>query len=352
MTARILMGLVLILAGALPMAASAVAVEGLYRAEMVVTDKSQKELHRAKRDGLEIVLVKVSGSAGVVEHPLVIKALDNVESYVSESSYHSKKSPSGLRQQTVAVIHYAPSVVDRLLTNAGQPIWPADRPELLVWMVVDRAGADRSHISRELMPEASEILQQQMALRGQKLVEPLLDLEDQLTLSARDAWDFKRQPLVAAARRYKVENWCVLRCYETSGGQYRGTVQVEAGAHSGIDNINARSLKGLIRQAVDIAVDRVAKDSSFIRRVRSEEFTLLLENVGTYSDYKAAIKLLDDLEMVRSVRVAAVVGDRLDLRLAIDGGHQGLLKMLRRNKRLQEVVDLSGNADRGRFSWR
>ncbi|MCV6604023.1 MAG: DUF2066 domain-containing protein, partial [Porticoccaceae bacterium] len=248
-------------------------------------------------------------------------------------------------------VSYSPAMVDQLLASSGRPIWPADRPELLVWLVVDQAGEGRSHVSPDSMPEAYQQLQLCAANRGQPLQKPLLDLEDHLTLSARDAWAFDRNALVAAARRYKVQQWSVLRFYETSSGQFRGTVQVEAGAHSGLENINAASLDEFIRKGVDIVVDRVAAGATFIRQHTAEEFALLLENINSFDDYQAAIELLSDLKMVRSVRVASAVGDHLDLRLTIDGGAPGLLRILNRNKRLEPMVSLDNPGDGSRFRW-
>ncbi|UTW45353.1 DUF2066 domain-containing protein [bacterium SCSIO 12696] len=336
---------------ALSSGAWAIPLDELYRAEIAVQSKSDKERQRAERQGLETVLVKVSGNSKTPSHPQVAAALKKPRSYVSEFSYLTRTNDDGSRQ-TVAEVIYSPAMVDQLLARSGRPIWPADRPDLLVWLVVDQAGEGRSHVSPDSMPEAYNQLQQCAARRGQPLQKPLLDLEDHLTLSARDAWAFNRSALVAAARRYKVQQWAVLRFYQTSGGQFRGTVQVEAGAHSGLENINAANLDDLIEKGLNIAVDRVAAGATFIRQHTAEEFALLLENVDSFDDYQAAIKWLSELQMVRSVRVASAVGDHLDLRLTIDGGASGLLKILNRSKRLEPLVDLSSVGDSTRFRWR
>ena len=331
-------------------AASAVQVKGLYSAEIVVADKTGKERKRVEREGLDTVLVKVSGDSNTIARTRSELRQANVASYVSEFSYRSEATDDGIGRQTVAVINYSSSMVDALLTRAGCTIWPADRPELLVWMVVNNKEGS-SHVTSESMPHARQLLKQKMAARGQLLLEPLLDLEDHLTLPAKDAWAFKRDSLVAAARRYRVSNWCVLRFYQTGSGHYRGTVQVEADTHGGLVNISADTLDGLIQKGVDEAVNRVAAGSTFTRKHSAEGFTLLLEDINNYKDYQAALTLLGDLEMVRSVRVASAVGNHLDLRLVIDGGSQGLLKLLRRNKHLQPIANLSNSSESARFRW-
>ena len=335
----------------LPLVADAARVSGLYSVEVVVADKTAQERKRAEQQGLETVLVKVSGSSKTIARTQAARNKIDASRYVSEFSYRSDKIADTGEKQTLAVINYSSSMIDSLLANTGCPIWPADRPELLVWMVADQAGEGRSHVTKESMPEAKRLLKQQMAARGEHLLEPLLDLEDHLTLSAQDAWAFKHNSLVAAARRYKVPNWCVLRFYQTSSGRFRGTVQVEAGVHSGLVNLNAATLESLIQQGVNEAVDRVAAGSTFIRQQNVEEFALLLENINNYKDYSAAIELLNKLEMVRAVRVASAVGDHLDLRLDINGGPAGLLKLLNRNKHLKPIADVNHSQTSSRFSW-
>ncbi|MGS2723101.1 DUF2066 domain-containing protein [Porticoccus sp. GXU_MW_L64] len=330
--------------------AQAVPVNDLYRAEITLQDKSSKERQRAESEGLRRVLVKVSGNSKTASHPQIQAAIKSPGKYVSEFSYLSRSDDDGNRQ-VVAEVTYSPEMVDQLLVRSGRSIWPADRSELLMWMVVDQAGEGRSHVSPDAMPYVYKLLQRSAAERGQPLQQPLLDLEDHLTLSAKDAWAFDRGSLVAAARRYKVHQWSVLRFYETSNGQFRGTVQVEAGAHSGLQNINADTLDELIRKGVDIAVDRVAAGATFVRQHTAEEFALLLENISSFDDYQAAIELLSELKMVRSVRVASAVGNHLDLRLTIDGGAAGLLRILNRNKRLEPLVGIDSAAI-SRFRWR
>ncbi len=340
-----------------PLNASAVQINDLYQAWVPVADQGISERRRAMREGLVQVLKKVTGRADAGTNPQVMQAMERAESYMSRFGYQSEPARDTIPEQLKLKVAYSPSVIDRLVRRAGLPVWPANRPQLLVWMVSDMPGEGRQHVSREQMPDAHRFLERAMAARGGPLLTPLLDLEDQLTLSARDAWAFNEDQLAAAARRYDADHWLVLRFYQTQSGDFRGSVQLASGASSGfagnrLNTLQASSLKELIDSGVDIALDQLAAIYSFVPTVNAERVSLRLENVVNYSNYKAVVTLFEGLEMVRNVEVAGAEGSVLDLSLEIDGTRDALLDTLRRDRHLSEVVDFSSDNPGLRFRWR
>lgn len=358
MIKRLLMTSTLAVAFAfLPRIAAAVQVEDLYQAHVPVADQSSSERTRAVREGLAQVLIKVTGRANAVVNPAVEQALNRADSYLSKFGYQHEDAVGNAPEQRLLVATFSQSSVDRLVRRSGLPIWPANRPELLVWMVVDVPAEGRLHVSREQMPEAHRFLAQAMAARGAPLVSPLLDLEDQLTLSARAAWKLSEEQLLAAARRYNVNHWLVLRFYQTQSGAYRGSAQVTSGADSGLavghlTNLDASTMEELIKRGVDTAVDRLAVKYAFVPRVDLQTVALQLENVTDYNTYKAVFKRFEQMEMIRNVQVAGANGAILDVRLEIDGSREVLLDMLRRDQQFSEVVDFSSENPELRFQWR
>ena len=72
----------------------AVAVTGLYRAEVDVADHSAGQLQVATRRGFAQVLVKVSGRRAVLGTDEVRQALDDSRSYMQKYQY--RRRPDGL----------------------------------------------------------------------------------------------------------------------------------------------------------------------------------------------------------------------------------------------------------------
>ena len=51
---------------------------------------------------------------------------------------------------------------------------------------------------------------------------PSYDLEDQLSVSAKEAWAMNVDALNNASRRYDADGWFALRVFKASDGQIRG----------------------------------------------------------------------------------------------------------------------------------
>ncbi|WIO73413.1 DUF2066 domain-containing protein [Porticoccaceae bacterium LTM1] len=333
-------------------ASHAVEVKGLYEVAVKVEDQSALERTKGTRAGLAQVLVKVSGRSDVVNHSAVKDALNRADSYRLQHSYDHQPATLTAPEYLNLKLRYDETQIRRLLRRAQLPIWPSNRPEILFWMVTDLPNEGRLHVSRELMPEAYELLERKMAERAAPLRLPLLDLEDQLNLSARDAWDQNAERATEAAQRYDTDHWTVLSFYRTNSGEYRASIQVEAGVHSDREALIAGSLEDLIDKAVDWSVDRVSQGYTFVPKQNAEEVALRLESVDNYKEYQAVISHFEGLEMVRSVRLVAANGNVLDLSMAIDGSPAKLRDLLRRDPKLAEITDLTTDEMSLFFRWR
>jgi len=343
--------ILLLVLSVLPPSTQAIEVKGLYQAEVIVKSQSLAERKRATKTGLADVLVKITGRSDVTKDVAVQDALNSAASYLLQHSYSRRQATVQSPEQLVLRVSYDEAQIDRLLRRAQLPIWPSNRPELLIWVVVDLIGEGKVHVDRELMPEVHKLIEQQMKIRAEPLRKPLLDLEDQLVLPARDAWALNVDKLKLASRRYDVENWSVLRFYRTNSGEYRGVAQVAADSYSGFKDFSATSLKVWIQKSVNWVVDKVAAGHTFIPGTQVQRVFLRLNEVANYKAYKAALKHFKDMKMVRVTKVMAVEGDQLDLSLDIDGNLGKLRAVLNRDKHLIEVLESLPDGQTLNFRW-
>jgi len=152
-------------------AARAAVIDDLYRAEVAVGDRGRRALAGAARDGLEQVVVKVTGSEEALDLAPVRQALDDAERYLQQYTYR-EAGDGGL----TARLRYDESVLRGLLLEAGAPLWTARRPPVLVWLVAE--GTDgRDFVSPGHQPALAEALGEAFERRGVPLRLPLRDLD-------------------------------------------------------------------------------------------------------------------------------------------------------------------------------
>lgn len=330
--------LVALLAGTVPALSSA--ATDFYSATVPVADHSAAVRQQAARDGMLAMLVRLTGIRAPQDEPAVRAMLTDVASYLVEYSYvaldatEDGAAPGGLGVR----IRYDRAGVDRFLRDRSLPIWPLNRPRLLVWVVADDTVEPAFLSGDEAAPVFAD-LNRGFDRRGLPVVYPLQDLEDQMVLDARKAREFDTEALAEASSRYPVQGWLVLRYYQTSGQQWRGAWMLGRDGQTLLRQQEAATLEDLLDAVVDQVVDTVAENQSYVADSTTDNLQLEVEGVASYSDYNRLTALLEGLSMIRTVRVTGLDGDRLSLSLAIEGGREQLLESLYRNPAIRPLAE-------------
>lgn len=133
-----------------PGPAHADVVAHLYRGEAIVTGQENlAERQRGFHEALAEALVKVSGNARLAADPRVQPALAEAQRYVAGFEYEDRLAKKklmdeqGTRERSYILrVDFEPAAIDALLHDLGARPWPADRPRLLVLLVIeDSVGA-------------------------------------------------------------------------------------------------------------------------------------------------------------------------------------------------------------------
>ena len=165
--------------GGIPGLAEAEFVRDLYSAEVPVAGRQQAALDAASRDAMAQVLVKLSGSEEVLAFPEVKTALSRSRGYVQQYAYRGGQGDTPL----TASFEFDGNVMTRIITDAGAPLWTANRPLVLVWLVVED-GSGRYFVNQESAPELADELLKAFNRRGVPVQLPLFDLAVCLALSS------------------------------------------------------------------------------------------------------------------------------------------------------------------------
>jgi hypothetical protein len=297
-------------------AVHAVAVTDLYE----VTLPIQGTREAAFSEALKQVAVRVSGrrDAGVR-----IGSTANVRQYVQRFSFTADNQ--------LQVAFHAGSV-DRLLSEAGLPVWGRERPLTLVLLNAPLGDAGSMWIESNYPAAEREALERAAQTRGVPLAWPLLDSQTRSLLDAGDGAELlslaarhnANAVLVGRGRRDPAGQLVVHWTLRSDEGAAEVTGSLEDGAHLIGDTF------GRIYAASADSLETITAEVAGIRNL---------------DDYATTLSYLEGMTLVRNVALETVSGDTMRFRLAVRGDATALRRALALDNKLLPAGDESA-ADR------
>lgn len=310
-------------------AVGAVVVEDLHRALVTVEDHSNAQLQRGTREGLAQVFTKVSGSPAVLVNPGLQSALDNAPRYMQRYQY-LRDDDDSLQLQ----VHFDPESVNNLLREAGAPLWTANRPPLLVWLVVDD-GSGRQSVSAEAHPELLAGLERELARRGVPATFPLYDLQDTLAVDVDSLWRLDELAVFRASQRYGVANVLVGRMTALPGDRWMGDWTYLYNQDSSAGSLYGEASPEYTAGMVDFVADRMAGRYAVAADAQALQVLVRVDDIGAFADYREVLAYLEGIELVDAAWPAYLEGDSVVFRLASQADAESLHRIVTLNRRLQ-----------------
>lgn len=298
-----------------------------YSATVPVGDHSDGARSRAVQLGMVEVLIRLTGVSDVASRPEARDMLANVNAYVVEYSYatlDSKDGDLGLKVQ------YDRTGVDRFLRARGLPIWPLNRPRILVWLVADSPLGETAFVTAAQAEAVQRSLSKAFDRRGMPVVYPRYDLQDQQGLPPEKALSFDTDAIAQASARYPVEGWLVVRLHQPADALWRGAWVMGRADQTMLREVEAVSLEEMLQVVVDQTVDTVAANFSYVARKTADQVEIDVQGVNSFRAYNNLIGALEDMSIIRNIEVKGLDGDHVQLVLAIEGERTHLMDSLYR----------------------
>lgn len=241
----------------------------LYEVTVPLGGPTEEDRARAIAEALQAVAVKASGRRGAATSGTVVAA--NPTRYVQR---YAKTSDEMLK------VGFDGRAVEELLQQAGLPLWPSERP----LVVVAAAGVDRAEIERAA------------AWRGLPI-----------------AWDSAGAGASATLSGVPA----------TSGFVWKFT-------HAG----ETTQARGSAQDGIDLAADTLAAIYAPPSTRSTSALSVSVGGVRDVTAYATLVSYLRSLSMVRDLTVEALTGDVIRLRLTVIGDRQLLMRIAALDGRL------------------
>ena len=273
-------------------------------------------------EALKTVLVRVSGQR---DAPLRVGEVSDPRKYVQRF---------GFTADNVLEVGFDSTSVDRLLSNAGLPIWGRERPATVVMFGIEEGGGWR-WLAADSPARERDALEKVARQRGLPLKWPVMDAQERADASSEAAG------LQQVAARYGANAVLLGRA---RGGAVQWTLISDEGAAK-----TSGSLEDGVHLAADTFAHVYAASGSSLGSVIVE-----VSGIADLNAYAATLNYLESMTLVRGVSLEQVAGEKLRFRLAVRGDAATLRRAIALDRQLVPADGpdgAGGAADRLAFRY-
>lgn len=303
--------LALLSALALVGSAQAVTVPDLYETAQPVDGSRDAAFVEA----LKTVLVRVSGQRDAATR---VGDVNDPRKYVQRF---------GFTADNMLEVGFDSASIDRLLSNAGLPIWGRERPATVVMFGAEDGGGWR-WLASDTPAQERDAIERVARQRGVPLKWPVMDAQERAAASS-DA-----PGLLQTAERYGADAVLLGR---SRGGLVQWTLLSKDGA---------AQATGGIEDGVHLTADTFAR----VFAASATSLGSVVVEVGGISNlaaYAATLNYLEGMTLVRGVALEQVAGEKMRFRLAVRGDAATLRRAIALDHRLVPIDAPDGSPDAG-----
>ena len=342
---RIIAACWLVLVIAAPGTGFVFAQDNLYSVVVPLDASEANPQQKAQQDALQLVLVRVTGSAD----PQQILALQESFPPAENLVLRLQSAPDNSLRVT-----FDGGLIERYLRSNRQTIWGADRPVTLVWLAVDWGQGEREIVAadteRDVAASARSIdrnrqlrerVEQVAEFRGIPVIFPLQDTEDRQALGFGDIWGGFDELILEASRRYGASSVLVGRIDVNDPLRNRWTY------YFGDDRL---TWSGEPEQVTNLVADELAMQFGVRGDAALETYALTIDGVDSVLAYGNIQRMMDTLGVVEQFAVQSVDGQTIQYRVSVYGGIDRLSKALELSGMLEPDVMVDNDTGQGPLS--
>lgn len=286
--------LVFILFTLVPDTLHAEPVAWLYDVEVPVSERTQVAAETVLPRCIEVLLMRLTGLANVPRVPEVQAAFASLNTFVKQYEFTKLPVNSPLGSGDALVARFNSSLVRELIKEARFPVWPADRPSVLLWLSIHETS--ESQLVRDSTPVALELRRRALE-RGIELVIPILDLQELNTITSSSLVGRFWSDLAIASARYQAEFVAAVSCQRDFFGNYQTDITYWYQGTEHFDHRVFRVREDIPVNVVDHIVDVLVNKHAIVRE-HEEIHRIGVMDVASVASYAEVLSLLEGLDFV------------------------------------------------------
>lgn len=321
---RLLVYLLALWLGALaPATVAAGEVKSLFVAEVDVRGTDDAARNAAFHDALKTVLrrlVRRESLSDPALRALLVEAPRYVRQFEPAPSAGSETAPPRLR------VTFAGAALLQALETRDIPAWGPQRPDVLVWLVMEDNGQRQWMV--DAAPEVTALLQRAAGDRGLPLRLPNLDAADRQTLGVDAVAGGSEEAIRDASGRHDAPAILAGRLLRKAENLWETTWHLYHGEESRVWNEKAASLPEAINAGFGGVYDALALRDMPVEEAESSVVEVEIVDVRGAADFQRARRSLQSLDGARNVEPVRITLDAATFRLELPGGQDALSRQV------------------------
>lgn len=303
----------------------AVPVTNLDQATITVPDRSASALTDGLKAGFKTVLVKLSGNPQVMTLPTIQNALPDLQQWVQSYAYVPSMGSDGESLLQLQV-QFDQAGLKQLLREAGQSLWPADRPLTLVYLQDDVGGWQNE-------------IAQLAKIQGIPVIFPIMDLSDQSVIGDQAGnGTLTASQVQQLSARYGVNGVLVVHVQTTDNTQWQANGEYMYNGQVIPWQVTVANKALLSEQIVDKLMDMMG-NQIVVKGDAAQKTTLTMNVVGVnnIADYAKVMHYLRERSDVTQVAVKDIGESGVLFSIDIAGSVADFQKILASDDQLKPV---------------
>ena len=315
------LSLILWLTGTVVLAAE---VKDLFEAAVVVPDRSEAALNSGASAALAGVLVKLSGQRDAPRQQGAANMLRQARQWMLQYRFEDDPATGDLN----LIAAFDEAAVRDAMRAAGMPVWGSQRPDTLVWLIVDSASG-RTILGGQEISAVRDALMHGSSKRGIPVLLPLVDIEESAHLTHAGDWSGLLTAALALSDRYGTSSTLVGHARQILPELW----ETEWSLRIGSEQFNWREEGSLIELLVEDSMDRLG-DALASRYAnpevlsRTERLVISISGISSGDNYARVQQHLEGLDIVQNLFVRSLDRRTLAVELTALGGLSALTEAI------------------------
>lgn len=300
-------------------ASYAMAADGLYQSRATITHQGEAERQQATAIIMQDVVLKVVGNRTALSKVDLTPLLEQADQFIAQYAYERDPALPGSGQQLV--LSFNAKKLNQAIAELGLPIWNKNRPDVLLWLVVDDNNKQKIYGSEDAELGLYHQIKQVANIRGLSIFLPLMDLQDQqkMRFAHMTSPMTEDSALVQASQRYGAGVILLARVIQD---QQRVSVDWQWLGHKALQRYQSKgSMKSALTEGIEHLADTLAGEFSVVEKLNAKrDYQMIIEDVNSFSDYSSIQSYLNAMQAVSRVHIVSLKDKQLDLMIRLTTG--------------------------------
>ena len=189
--------------------------------------------------------------------------------------------------------------------------------------------ATEQALNRTIVTESEELdsfstlLKDNAKRRGIPVILPLMDLEDELSVTLSDVWGRFNSTVVAASQRYAADSVVVGRINQV-GEEWQARLSYINQGEEATFEFTAPDKNLAVKTMTDRLTELLCQKYCVVETVESNQIKIQVSNIGNFSNFKRAQSYLNELSSVRKVDVDKISTTHVRFNVSLLGDLQSI----------------------------